>query len=65
MPYILKVEPHPLGVVVSNEENDRELLIDGETCCCMGLKELKQIAATTRRVEIDDERAATCRLFMP
>jgi hypothetical protein len=63
MAYILKVEHHPLGVVVSNEANDRELLIEGETCCCMGLEELKRIAQTTRQVEIDAATAATCRLF--
>jgi len=62
MSYILRVEPHPLGVVVSNE-GDRELLIEGETCCCMNFEELKRIAETTRQVEIADETAAGCRLI--
>lgn len=62
MPYILKVEIHPLGVVVSNKDGERELLIDGEECCGLSLEELRRIAETTHRIEIDDEAAASCRL---
>lgn len=65
MSRILKVEPHPLGVLVINASNDREreLLVEGEECCGIGFDELKKISMSTHRVEIDDHRAAECRLI--
>lgn len=65
MPYTINVELHPLGLVVENEEGERELLIEGETCCDLSYDELKRIANTTCRIEIDDERSARCRLIPP
>jgi hypothetical protein len=65
MSHILYVEYHPLGVVVHNEANNRELLIEGETCCSISFEELKRIAESTRKVEIDEAQAVSCRLFRP
>lgn len=65
MAYTLYVEPHPLGIVVCNAVGDRELLIDGERCCGVGFETLKQAAFTTRRIEVDEESAANCRLIQP
>lgn len=65
MAYTLTVELHPLGVVVQNDENGRELLIEGESCCGVSYEELKQIALTSRRVDIEDDSAYLCRLKRP
>lgn len=62
MAYTLQVEIHPLGIVVQNEEGERELLIEGESCCGIGYAELRQIALTRRCVEIDETAANACRL---
>jgi hypothetical protein len=62
MAYTLHVELHPLGLVVSNEIDGRELLIEGESCCGVSYDELKQVALTTHRLDIDDTQAACCRL---
>ncbi len=62
MSYTLHVQPHPLGVVVFDDEGGRELLIEGEDCCGVGFPELAQIANTTRHIEIDEAKAQTCRL---
>lgn len=62
MAYTLQVEIHPLGIVVQNEAGERELLIEGESCCGIGYDELRQIALTQRRVEIDEADANACRL---
>jgi hypothetical protein len=62
MAYVIRVELHPLGVVVQNEAGQRELLIEGEACCGVPLDELKHIAATTGRIEFDDTKANCCRL---
>jgi hypothetical protein len=62
MPYKINVELHPLGLVVENEEGERELLIEGETCCSLSYDELKRIANSTCKFEIDDEKTGKCRL---
>lgn len=63
MAHFLKVELHPLGIVVIDEEHgERELLIEGESCCGVPFSELRQIAATTQRFEVEDQVASTCRL---
>jgi len=62
MSYMVRVQPHPLGVVVINEDNERELLIEGEECCGVGFDELVHIANTTRKVEVDAAQAGKCRL---
>lgn len=65
MAYTLHVEPHPIGVVVSNKLGERELLIEGETCCGLSFEELKRVAETTHEIEFDAERAVNCRLLRP
>ena len=65
MSQTLYVDWHPLGIVVHSKENESELLIEGETCCCMSFEELKRIAASGGKVEIDDATAATCRVLNP
>jgi hypothetical protein len=62
MPYTLYVHSHPLGVVVCNQSQERELLIDGESCCGVGFDELKRIASTTGQVELEEALAPVCRL---
>lgn len=63
MAYFLKTEPHPLGVVVIDEEHGaRELLIEGERCCGVPFEELRQIAATTRQLEVAENAAVAFRL---
>ena len=62
MAYTLHVELHPLGLVVRNEEDGRELLIEGEKCCGISYDDLKKIATTSRSVEVDDLQAFVCRL---
>ena len=63
MTHIFRVQPHPLGVVVIDEDSDvRELLIEGESCCGLGFDELQRIAHAGRKFEIDDARAESCRL---
>lgn len=62
MAYTLQVDIHPLGIVVQNEAGERELLIEGESCCGIGYDTLRQIALTERRVVIDEADAAACRL---
>jgi|WetSurMetagenome_2_1015567.scaffolds.fasta_scaffold579417_1 hypothetical protein len=63
MQHIIRVEPHPIGVVViDDEDGKRELLIEGEECCGILFEQLQQIAKTTHKFEIDDLAAATCRL---
>lgn len=62
MAYRLKVELHPLGVVVINEQNARELLIEGEQCCGVGFDELKRAALASRLIEVEDICGETCRL---
>ena len=59
---MVRVQPHPLGVVVINEDNERELLIDGEECCGIGFDEQQHIVATSQKVEIDDAKVGQCRL---
>lgn len=63
MPYTINVELHPLGLVVENQDGERELLIEGETCCNLSYDDLKRIANTTCRFEIEDEISAKCRLI--
>ncbi len=53
---------HPIGVVIYNDDDGRELLSEGEKCCGVPFDELQQIASTTRMVEIDGAKAGTCRL---
>jgi hypothetical protein len=65
MAYTLTVELHPLGVVVQNDEDGRELLIEGESCCGISYEELKRIALTNRRVDVEDANAYQCRLKRP
>jgi len=63
MAHFLKVEWHPLGIVVIDEAGGgRELLIEGESCCGVPYSELRQIATTTRQLEVEDQMALTCRL---
>lgn len=62
MAYTLRVEVHPLGVVVQNEDAERELLIEGESCCGVSYAELHRAALTSHRVDIDDAQAEQCRL---
>jgi hypothetical protein len=62
MSYMMRVLPHPLGVVVINEANERELLIEGEECCGVSFNELQHVAITSRQVEVDDAKADQCRL---
>lgn len=62
MPYVLRVEPHPIGVVVISEDQSRELLIEGDTCCGVPFVELQHIANTSRKFLVDDETAKKCRL---
>lgn len=54
MSYHLQVEAHPLGVVVIYENNERELLIEGEVCCGVAFVTLKQAAETHRNITIED-----------
>jgi hypothetical protein len=66
--HILHVDWHPLGVVVTavtaGTNGAHELLIEGEGCCGVSFDKLKQIAeSTSHKIEVDDEKAATCRLF--
>lgn len=63
MAYILRVIPHPLGVVVSNAFKDRELLIEGESCCGIEYDDLQIIANTTGEIEVDTAVADRCRLL--
>lgn len=63
MPYTLHVQPHPLGVVVINDEGSRELLIEGEKCCGIPFEELLRIAGDTGLIEISDEKSNCCRLI--
>jgi hypothetical protein len=62
MPYILRVHSHPLGVVVTNDDGGRELLIEGEKCCGITFEELARIAATTGCIKLDDDKWVCCRL---
>jgi hypothetical protein len=63
MSHQIKVEPHPLGVVVIDEhDGGRELLIEGESCCGVSFDDLKRIASTTHHFEVPDQVALTCRL---
>jgi hypothetical protein len=62
MAYTLQVEIHPLGIVVQNDAGERELLIEGESCCGINYDTLRQIALTQRHVVIDEADAAACRL---
>jgi hypothetical protein len=62
MSQIFRVQPHPLGVVVIDEDNVRELLIEGESCCGIGFEELQRIAHAGHKFEIDDAMAESCRL---
>lgn len=62
MAYTLQVEIHPLGIVVQNEAGERELLIEGESCCGISYDTLRQIALTQRQVVIDEAEATACRL---
>ncbi len=62
MSYFLKTEPHPLGVVVIDEGyGARELFIEGERCCGVPFEEIRQIAATTRRLEVAETAALAFR----
>lgn len=61
MPYTLHVELHPLGVVV-NDSQERELLIEGESCCGVPFEKLLEIAKSSQKIEVDDMEAAWCRL---
>jgi hypothetical protein len=63
MAYVLHVLPHPLGVVVANDNGNRELLIEGELCCGIPFDELRIIVAKGGKVEIDEARMQDCRLF--
>lgn len=54
MSYTLHFELHPLGVIVQSEDGERELLIPGETCCCLSFEEMTRIAATTRKIVLDE-----------
>ncbi len=62
MAYTLLVELHPLGLVVQNDEDGRELLIEGESRCGFSYDELKQVALTSRCIDIDDTQPDQCRL---
>jgi len=63
MAYSFRVRPHPLGVVVYCGANGRsELLIPNEDCCGVSFEKLKEIAATSQFVEVDDAAAANCPL---
>lgn len=57
MSHTIYVDWHPLGVVVRTKANERELLIEGEAFCCMSFEELKRIAESTGKVELDDATA--------
>lgn len=57
MAYALKIELHPLGVVVINDQNKRELLIEGESCFGISFAELKRAAVSSGRIEIEDDNA--------
>jgi hypothetical protein len=57
-----EVEPHALGVVVMDHEGNRELLIEGESCCGIPFEQLQKIAATIGCFEVPKQVAATCRL---
>lgn len=63
MAYVLHIIPHPLGVVVSNAFEDRELLIEGESCCDIEYRDLLFIADTTGKVEVGEAHAGKCRLL--
>lgn len=55
MPNVLRVRPHPLGVVVSRQaEKLGELLLPGEKCFGVDYEELARVAETTGYVEIPD-----------
>lgn len=62
MGYVLHVEPHPIGVIVRNDDGMRELLIEGESCCGLDFDELKIIASSTGKIEVDESKLPQCRL---
>lgn len=62
MPYHLQVESHPLGVVVIYENNQRELLIEGEVCCGIDFAVMKKAAETQRQITIEDDSSCLKRL---
>lgn len=62
MTYRLNVHLHPLGVVVVNDEGERELLIEGETCCGIGFDDLRRAAADARPIELAASCSDSCRL---
>lgn len=62
MAYTLRVELHPLGIVVQNEDDERELLIEGESCCGVTYADLHKAALVNQPVTIDDAQAGQCRL---
>jgi hypothetical protein len=61
MSALIKVIPHPLGVVVINDDGDRELLIEGECCCGVCFDELQHIAAAGRVFKASDADAESWR----
>ena len=63
MSYALNVYPHPLGIIVANNDGARELLIEGESCCGIPFDQLRNIAAKEGKVEVDEAQAQGCRLF--
>lgn len=63
MTHSFRVRPHPLGVIVHCGPNGRsELLIPNEDCCGVSFEKLKEIAASSQIVEVDDAAAANCPL---
>lgn len=62
MSYQLQVEKHPLGVVVIYENNERELLIEGEVCCGIDFVTLKMAAETRQQITIEEGSSCLKRL---
>ncbi|HWS02731.1 MAG TPA: hypothetical protein VN448_04970 [Gammaproteobacteria bacterium] len=62
--YILHAYPHPLGIVVANDDGARKLLIEGESCCGIPFDELRKFAAKGGKVKVDEARAQDCRLLV-
>lgn len=54
MGYTLKIELHPLGVVVIDDQNKRELLIEGESCFGISFSDLKQAANREGWIKVGD-----------